>query len=330
VSAERVETRARVARLVADVQSDLCAGVQRLEPAAAFSVDDWTSARAGGRIGGNGSTRVIAGGATFEKGGVNTSVVTGDVLPRSVVAQRPDLDGHAFFAAGISVVLHPRNPMAPTAHCNVRYFETQAADGSPSAWWFGGGADLTPYYPYLGDVRHFHETLKAACDAHDPRYYPAFKAWCDRYFWLAHRNEMRGVGGIFYDYLDERGFGEADARTPFERRLAFDDGLAFMRDVARAFGKAYFPIVERRANEPYGDRERSFQKLRRGRYVEFNLLYDRGTLFGLQSGGRTESILMSLPPEVRWAYDERPDAGSREAELAAFLQPRDWLAEKPS
>jgi coproporphyrinogen III oxidase len=178
-------------------------------------------------------------------------------------------------------------------------------------------------------VRHFHRTLKAACDRSDPQYYPAYKAWCDRYFWLPHRQEARGVGGIFYDYLDERGFGPADARTPWSHELDFERAFAFMRDVASAFVEAYVPIVRRRNGEPFGECERAFQRLRRGRYVEFNLLYDRGTLFGLQSGGRTESILMSLPPEVRWAYDERPQPGSREAELAPFLQPRDWLAQNP-
>jgi coproporphyrinogen III oxidase len=306
----------------------MCEAFQRLEPERRFTIDDWGAAR-GERLGGSGSTRVIANGVTFEKGGVNTSVVTGAQLPSSVLTQRPELKGHGFFAAGISIVMHPRNPNAPSAHCNVRYFETRAADGSTSAWWFGGGADLTPFYPYIDDVRRFHRTLKAACDRSDGRYYPAFKAWCDRYFWLPHRNEARGVGGIFYDYLDERGFGPAESRTDFEQPLSFDAAFAFMRDVAAAFVEAYVSIVERRKDESFGEREVAFARLRRGRYVEFNLLYDRGTLFGLQSGGRTESILMSLPPEVRWAYDERPQPGNREAELASFLQPRDWLAENP-
>jgi coproporphyrinogen III oxidase len=328
MNANASDARDRVAQFVNDTQAQMCAAFGRLEPNVAFAVDDWGAER-GARLGGSGSTRVIADGATFEKGGVNTSVVTGAKLPASVVAQRPELEGHGFFAAGISVVMHPRNPNAPSAHCNVRYFETRAADGSISAWWFGGGADLTPFYPYLDDVRRFHRTLEAACDRSDERYYPAFKAWCDRYFWLPHRNEARGIGGIFYDYLDERGFGPAGSRTVFERPLSFDAAFTFMRDIAAAFVEAYVPIVERRSSEPYGDAERAFQRLRRGRYVEFNLLYDRGTLFGLQSGGRTESILMSLPPEVRWAYDERPQPGSREAELASFLQPRDWFAENP-
>ncbi|HEY1682678.1 MAG TPA: oxygen-dependent coproporphyrinogen oxidase [Candidatus Tumulicola sp.] len=322
------DARERVAEFLADAQTLACERFAALEPSATFAIDEWENP-VGGKLAGSGSTRTIAGGATFEKGGANTSIVTGGELPPSVVAQRPELQGHEFFAAGISIVMHPCNPFVPAAHCNVRYFETRAKDGSSGAWWFGGGADLTPYYPDLGDVRLFHSKLKLACDHNDERYYPMFKAWCDRYFRLSHRNEARGVGGIFYDYLDERGFGAAGSRTTFEQPLAFDDGFALMRDVAEAFVSAYTAIVAKRKEEPYGDRERAFQTLRRGRYVEFNLLYDRGTLFGLQSGGRTESILMSLPPEVRWAYDERPEPGSREAELAPFLQPRDWLSANP-
>jgi len=257
------------------------------------------------------------------------SIVTGAALPPSVVAQRPELAGHGFFAAGVSVVLHPGNPHAPTAHCNYRYFEAQAPDGARSAWWFGGGADLTPYYPVLDDVRHFHRALRAACDAHDAQLYPAFKAWCDRYFYLKHRGETRGVGGIFYDYVDADGFGESDERTAFAQPKTFADLLAFMTDAGNAFTDAYLPLVERHALDAYGERERAFHLLRRGRYVEFNLIYDRGTHFGLQSGGRTESILMSLPPLVRWAYEEHPEPGSAEARLAPYLQPRDWFADDP-
>ena len=328
--------RQAAAQLVGTLQDAMCARVIDLEQAqsrrsgrapAAFRVDTWDSAVAS--LAGGGSTRVIAGGAAFEKGGVNTSVVTGTRLPPSVVAGRPDLAGHGFFAAGVSVVLHPWNPYAPTAHCNVRYFETQSPSGERGAWWFGGGADLTPYYPDLADVRHFHSTLRAACDKHDAAYYPAFKAWCDRYFFLKHRNETRGVGGIFYDYLDAGGFGETGDRTAFVRPHTIDESFAFMGDVAHAFCDAYLPIVEQRAATPYGERERSFQLLRRGRYVEFNLVYDRGTHFGLQSGGRTESILMSFPPLARWAYDEQPEPGSPEAALSAYLRPRDWFAADP-
>ena len=324
------------ALLVSELQERFCAGVIAVERAIAarapgcrpaeFLIDAWQSDGTSS-VRGAGSTRVIANGAVFEKGGVNTSFVTGTNLPPSVVAQRPELQGHSFFAAGVSVVLHPANPHAPTAHCNYRYFEAQAPDGERSAWWFGGGADLTPYYPHLDDVRHFHSTLRAACDRHDPRFYPAFKAWCDRYFFLKHRGETRGVGGIFYDYLDARGFGESDARTSFGEERAFETMLAFMADAGGAFADAYLPLAERHALEAFGERERSFQLLRRGRYVEFNLIYDRGTHFGLQSGGRIESILMSLPPLVRWAYDEQPEPGSPEARLTAFLRPRDWLGE---
>ncbi len=317
---QRAGSRRAAAELVAELQEQFCAGVVAVEAAigarngnapAGFHIDAWESDGTH-LVAGRGSTRVLAGGAAFEKGGVNTSVVTGTTLPPSVVAQRPELRGHGFFAAGVSVVLHPHNPYAPTAHCNYRYFEAQAPDGSRSAWWFGGGADLTPYYPQLDDVRHFHGTLRAACERHDPTFYPAFKAWCDRYFYLKHRDETRGVGGIFYDYLD-----------------SFESTLAFMSDAGHAFAQAYLPLVERHALEPFGERERAFQLLRRGRYVEFNLIYDRGTHFGLQSGGRTESILMSLPPLVRWAYDERPDPGTPEAALAAYLRPRDWLGDDP-
>lgn len=330
--------RNEAARLVGALQERICERVSAVERTianrlgrtpAAFRCDDWRSDGAPNAVSGHGSTRIIADGAAFEKGGVNTSVVTGTALPPSLVAQRPELAGHGFFAAGVSVVMHPRNPHAPTAHCNYRYFETRPADGTAGDWWFGGGADLTPFYPVLDDVRHFHGTLRAACDRHDPRFYPAFKAWCDRYFFIKHRGEARGVGGIFYDYLGAHGFGESDARTPFDAPRSFAQMLAFMHDAGSAFNDAYFPIAERRAAEPFGERERAFQLLRRGRYVEFNLVYDRGTHFGLQSGGRTESILMSLPPLVRWAYDEQPTDGSREAALNAYLQPRDWFAADP-
>jgi coproporphyrinogen III oxidase len=331
-------TRRSAAQLVARLQERICAGVIAVEEAigarsgrapAAFLIDEWSSGAAAHGISGGGSTRVIADGAAFEKGGVNISIVTGAKLPPSVVQQRPELDGHGFFAAGVSVVLHPHNPYAPTAHCNYRYFEAQAPDGEPSAWWFGGGSDLTPYYPQLEDVRHFHATLRAACDRHDAAFYPAFKAWCDRYFFLKHRNETRGIGGIFYDYVDASGFGEADQRTPFEQPRTFEQMLAFMTDAGNAFPEAYLPLVERHALDPFGERERDFQLVRRGRYVEFNLVYDRGTHFGLQSGGRTESILMSLPPLVRWEYNAVPEAGTAEAELARYLRPRDWFAEDP-
>jgi coproporphyrinogen III oxidase len=321
--------RSEAEQLVRALQERICERALALESAASFTVDDWTSRIADGAVGGGGSTRVLAQGAVFEKGGVNTSVVTGKTLPPSVIAQRPELAGHGFFAAGVSVVFHPANPNAPTAHCNFRYFEAQSPGGEPSAWWFGGGADLTPYYPSLEDVRHFHATLRTACERHDPAFYPDFKRWCDRYFFIKHRDETRGVGGIFYDYLDAQGYGESGERTSFAQPRSFSESLAFMRDAGNAFVDAYFPLVERHASDPFGERERSFQLARRGRYVEFNLVYDRGTHFGLQSGGRTESILMSMPPLVRWAYREEPEPGSREAALLPYLRPRDWFAENP-
>jgi coproporphyrinogen III oxidase len=317
------------AALVEQLQHAICGAVSALEPDAVFTIDNWQSPGATATVGGRGSTRVMAGGSVIEKGGVNTSIVTGAHLPPSVIAQRPELQGCGFFAAGVSVVIHPRNPLVPTSHCNFRYFEARRGDGSAATSWLGGGADLTPYYPQLEDVRHFHGALRDACAAHDPSYYPAFKAWCDRYFYLKHRGETRGVGGIFYDYLDERGYGESSERASFAVAKTFDELLAFMHDAGYAYIEGYAPIVQRHMHEPYTEDERNFQLLRRGRYVEFNLLYDRGTLFGLQSGGRTESILMSLPSLVRWAYDERPAAGSREAELGRYLQPRDWFAQDP-
>jgi coproporphyrinogen III oxidase len=331
--------RTSATRLVEDLQERICARVRDVEQSVAgrangrpaeFAVDAWENDGASETVAGAGSTRVLSGGAAFEKGGVNMSVVTGTRLPPSVVSQRPELAGDGFFATGVSVVLHPWNPYAPTAHCNFRYFEAQAPDGRCSARWFGGGADLTPFYPDIADVRHFHATLRDACDRHDPQFYPAFKAWCDRYFYLKHRRETRGVGGIFYDYLDADGFGESGQRTGFAAPRSPEELLSFMADAGGAFAEAYLPLVERHAGDDYGERERAFQLLRRGRYVEFNLVYDRGTHFGLQSGGRTESILMSLPPLARWAYDEVPEAGSAEGELAAFLRPRDWLNEAPA
>ncbi len=335
-SALGVDSRRAMTELVEHLQAQICERAEALErtaapdgrAAATFADDAWEREGSGESLLGAGSTRVLAGGAVFEKAGVNVSIVTGDRLPPSVLAQRPELAEHRFFVCGVSTVLHPLNPYAPTAHANFRYFETQGADGASGAWWFGGGADLTPHYPVLDDVRYFHATLKSACKRHDADFYPAFKAWCDRYFYLRHRGETRGVGGIFFDYLDGRGFGEGE-RTALARPKRWDELFAFVRDAGAAFADAYFPLVERHARDPFGERERNFQLLRRGRYVEFNLLYDRGTAFGLQSGGRTESILMSLPPLARWAYDEQAAPGSREAELDAYLKPRDWLASDP-
>jgi coproporphyrinogen III oxidase len=265
----------------------------------AFSTDKWKRPEGGGGI-----TRVIEDGNVFERGGVNFSHVKGTALPPSASATRPQLAGQAWEAMGVSLVLHPRNPYCPTVHLNVRFFSAQ------DAWWFGGGMDLTPYYGFEEDARHFHVRCKEALDPFGADYYPRFKAWCDRYFHLAHRNEPRGIGGVFFDDFAERDLD-------FSFRLA--------RSVGDAFVPAYLPLLERRKDTPYAERERNFQLYRRGRYVEFNLVYDRGTLFGLQSGGRAESILMSLPPHAAWRYDWQPQAGSPEERLYKdFLKPRDW------
>jgi coproporphyrinogen III oxidase len=256
----------------------------------------------------------------FEKAGVNFSEVFGNF--DEAFAQRLPLgDGTEFFATGVSVVLHPSNPFVPTVHANFRYLERG------SGCWFGGGTDLTPYYPYLEDAIHFHRTLKTSCDEFDPEFYPRFKKWCDEYFFLKHRNEPRGVGGIFFDYLtgegadEQPGGGDEQGKEPRGIESIFE----FVQRIGRSFLPAYLPIAERRRSEPYTEREREFQLIRRGRYVEFNLVYDRGTHFGLQTGGRTESILMSLPPLVRWIYDYQPEPGTREAEALEFFHPRNWL-----
>jgi coproporphyrinogen III oxidase len=233
-------------------------------------------------------------------------------MPPSATNLRPEITGAPFEAMGLSLVFHPRNPHAPTTHCNVRFLAARPDEG-PAAWWFGGGFDLTPYYPYDEDVRHWHRTARDACQPFGPDLYEKYKAWCDRYFFLPHRNETRGVGGLFFDDLNAGGF---------------ERSFAFLRSVGDHFLPAFMPIMERRKDQPYGARERQFQLYRRGRYVEFNLVYDRGTLFGLQSGGRTESILMSMPPLVRWEYDWRPEPGSAEARLSDFLHPRDYLSEE--
>jgi coproporphyrinogen III oxidase len=266
--------------------------------------DAWT--RPGG---GGGRTRVLRDGDVFEQAGVNFSLVHGDKLPPSATAHRPELAGGSFVATGVSLVLHPRNPYVPATHANVRYFEA-SKPGVESVWWFGGGFDLTPFYPFDEDVRHWHAVARDACAPYGDDVYPRYKKWCDEYFYLKHRSETRGVGGLFYDDLNEGGF---------------DRCLAFTQAVGQGFLDAYRPIVERRKDLPYGEREREFQLYRRGRYVEFNLVYDRGTLFGLQSGGRTESILMSLPPRVRFEYAYQPEEGSPEARLADYLKPRDWV-----
>ena len=274
----------------------------------AFRQDEWTRPEGGGGI-----TRFLEEGELFERAGVNFSHVTGASLPPSASAAHPELAGRSFEAMGVSLVLHPRNPYVPTVHMNVRFFLAKKGDAAP-VWWFGGGMDLTPYYPHAEDARHWHRTCRWALAPFGAHYYPRYKKWCDEYFFLKHRNEPRGIGGIFFDDLNEPDFDRAFALT---------------RSVGEHFLIAYTPIVERRRHAPYGERERAFQAYRRGRYVEFNLVHDRGTLFGLQSGGRTESILVSLPPRVAWRYDWKPEPGSPEEKLYTdFLVPQDWAKSK--
>jgi coproporphyrinogen III oxidase len=285
------------------LQDSICSALEREEAGQAFKEDIWTRPEGGG-----GRSRVLADGPVFEKAGVGFSHVSGPSLPPSATAARPELNGKPFHAMGVSLVIHPRNPYVPTTHANVRFFI--AGDGASATWWFGGGFDLTPYYGFEEDAVHWHRTARAACDPHGAGLYTRFKRWCDEYFFLKHRNEPRGIGGIFFDDFHTLGFGES---------------FKFMRNVGDAFLPAYLPIVQRRKATPFGERERDFQLYRRGRYVEFNLLHDRGTIFGLQSGGRTESILMSLPPLVAWRYDWKPQPQTPEARLYdAFLKPRDW------
>ncbi|CAI8810963.1 oxygen-dependent coproporphyrinogen oxidase [Methylococcus capsulatus] len=288
-----------------DLQESICNALETEEPRARFVEDRWEHAAGGG-----GRTRVLSGGETFEQGGVNFSHVRGASLPASATAHRPELAGRGFQATGVSLVIHPLNPYVPTSHANVRFFLAEK-EGETPIWWFGGGFDLTPFYPFEEDVIHWHRTARSACLPFGEDVYPRFKRWCDEYFFLKHRNETRGVGGLFFDDLNEWGF---------------ERSFAFLRSVGDHYLKAYLPIVQRRKAIPYGEREREFQLYRRGRYVEFNLVYDRGTLFGLQSGGRTESILMSLPPVAHWRYDWRPERGSAEENLYLnYLKPKEWL-----
>ena len=287
-----------------DLQDRVVAALEALD-GGAFRRDAWTRAEGGGGV-----SRLIEGGALFERGGVNFSHVTGGSLPPSATAARPQLAGRGFEALGVSLVLHPRNPYVPTVHMNVRAF-VASKDGADLVWWFGGGMDLTPYYGFEEDAVHFHRTCRMALAPFGADFHPRFKGWCDRYFFLKHRGEPRGVGGIFFDDLSAPDFATCFALT---------------RSVGDHFIEAYRPIAERRRSLPFGERERDFQAYRRGRYVEFNLVYDRGTLFGLQSGGRAESILMSMPPIVKWRYDWRPAPGTPEAKLyEVFLVPRDWV-----
>ena len=286
------------------LQDEICAALEEEDGEGRFFEDAWE--RPGG---GGGRTRVLEEGEAIEKTGVNFSHVFGDRLPPSASARRPELAGRGFQAMGVSLIVHPRNPYAPTSHANLRFFIAEK-EGEEPAWWFGGGFDLTPYYGFAEDAVHWQRTARAACEPFDAKLYPRFKQWCDEYFYLKHRDEPRGVGGLFFDDFNEGGF---------------EPCFAFVRSVGAHYLKGYMPILQRRKKTPYGERQRNFQLYRRGRYVEFNLVYDRGTLFGLQSGGRTESILVSLPPQVQWRYDWRPEPGSEEAELyEVFLKPRDW------
>ena len=288
-----------------DLQDRICAAIEREDAKEKFREDTWQRAEGGG-----GRSRVLAEGAVFEQAGVNFSHVFGTDLPASATAHRPELAGRSFQALGVSLVIHPRNPYAPTSHANVRFFMAEKPGAEP-VWWFGGGFDLTPYYGFEEDCVHWHQTAKAACEPFGTDCYPRFKKWCDEYFFLKHRQEPRGIGGLFFDDLNEKGF---------------DHCFGFLKSVGDHYISAYLPIVQKRRNTPFGERERDFQLYRRGRYVEFNLVYDRGTLFGLQSGGRTESILMSLPPLVKWRYDWKPAPGTPEAKLyEVFLKPRDWV-----
>jgi len=324
------DARERAKEFVMSIQDEICQGLEELDGVAKFQEDAWE--RPGG---GGGRTRVIHDGGVFEQGGVNFSEVWGESLPPTILAQRPEAEGHGFYATGTSMVLHPRNPYIPTVHLNYRYFE------AGPVWWFGGGADLTPYYPFAEDAAHFHKTLKEACDRHHPEFYPAFKLWCDEYFYLKHRQESRGVGGLFFDYQDGQGplYRGPNPQGPAAEHsnnlgnleaMDWETMFAFVQECGHAFLPSYLPIAEKRRSMEYGDRERQFQLYRRGRYVEFNLVYDRGTVFGLQTNGRTESILMSLPPLVRWEYCYQPEPNTPEAKLyETFLKPQDWANWNP-
>jgi len=317
--------KARVSKFMQNLQDEISQALESLDGGATFREDSWEREEGGG-----GRSRVLTDGNIFEQAGVNFSEVWGSHLPTSILAQRPEASGHNYYATGTSLVLHPRNPYAPTVHLNYRYFE------AGPVWWFGGGVDLTPYYAFTEDAIHFHKTLKQACDQHHPEYYPVYKRWCDEYFYLKHRGETRGIGGIFLDYQDGKGSiyrgpdpnGVAANYSNQLEKLAprtWEDLFALVQSCAQAFLPAYVPIVQRRQGMEYSDRQRNFQLYRRGRYVEFNLVYDRGTIFGLQTNGRIESILMSLPPLVRWEYGYQPEPNSPEAELYdIFLKPQDW------
>jgi len=295
----------QVKKYLIDLQQTICSEIELLDGGSVFEQDYWS--RDDQR--GNGVTCIISNGNVFEKGGVNFSIIRGDKMPKSATALRPELEGRQYTALGVSLVLHPDNPFIPTAHANVRFFVAEE-QGKDPIWWFGGGFDLTPYYGFDEDAVHWHETAKKACMPFGEDVYPKYKKWCDDYFYLIHRNEQRGIGGLFFD----------DLNGDFEK--CFD----FMKSVGSHFTEAYIPIAKKRMNTTFSEKEKDFQLYRRGRYVEFNLIYDRGTLFGLQSGGRTESILMSLPPKTQWSYQYKIEPGSEEEKLTSyFLKPRDWV-----
>lgn len=290
------------------LQDSICQQLEQVDGQASFVEEAWHR-EPGEKLGGGGRTRVIKDGGVFEQGGVNFSHVTGKQMPASATAHRPELAGRHFEAMGVSLVVHPHNPYVPTSHANVRFFIAEK-EGQDPIWWFGGGFDLTPFYPFAEDCQHWHDVAKDLCQPFGEKIYAEHKAWCDEYFYLPHRDETRGVGGLFFDDLNQWGFDKC-----------FD----YIKAVGEGYARGYVPIVEKRHATPFGDRERQFQLYRRGRYVEFNLVYDRGTLFGLQSGGRTESILMSMPPLARWEYSYQPELGTAEAELYSdYLKPRDW------
>lgn len=305
MTAKSQPDKAAVKAYLLKLQDSICSALEAEDGGACFVEDQWQR-----KEGGGGRSRVLTDGAVIEKGGVNFSHVFGSQMPPSATANRPELAGRSFEAMGVSLVIHPKNPYVPTSHANVRFFIAEK-EGEEPVWWFGGGYDLTPYYGNEDDCRYWHQTAKAACAGFGDDLYSRLKKWCDEYFYLKHRNEPRGVGGLFFDDFNQ---------------LGFEDSFAFMRAVGDSYVDAYCPIVTKRKDTPYGNRERDFQLYRRGRYVEFNLVWDRGTLFGLQTGGRTESILMSLPPLVRWEYNWHPEPGSAEAELyEKFLPPREWV-----
>ena len=300
-----IDDISRVKTYLTGLQNRICQALEGEEPEARFIEDDWNRLEGGGGI-----TRLLSNGTVIEQGGVNFSHVFGASLPPSATVKRPELAERKFQAMGVSLVIHPRNPYVPTSHANVRFFVAEKEE-EPPIWWFGGGFDLTPVYPFKEDVVHWHEIAREACQPFGTEIYPAYKKWCDEYFFLKHRNETRGVGGLFFDDLNEWGFERC---------------FSFMKSVGDHYTNAYIPILQKRKDTPYGEREREFQLYRRGRYVEFNLVYDRGTLFGLQSGGRTESILMSMPPLAKWTYNWQPEANSPEALLyEQYLKPGNWL-----